>query len=332
MGVPHATRRLGRSFGLTEWLIAIRCGLMSHAQEFTVRDSTWHRVGPQNERFVLGRHQAPNGVCIGRSNSAGGIGGIEGGGGGDRGSKGLRADQINSKVRSPPRRRTILTPCQPPTCENSVPPDNATVKRGACCGDQAAFQTPDTRPNRLIEPRGGTRPPHRARGVCGRTADINARLAQRGGRGCGDGNGDVGSRKGARRVCLSSGQREGNKPVSVAKRAGAPLYVVQLSLSSQQREAAEDVENEEGASKTRAAGERRKDIVEIPCVADEGCDMYQLGRMQAAENDFVVKGPLHKSEPGGKVCGPVSRYAVRLLVDRSPPHRCRIFAGGFNSR
>ncbi|CAN0371684.1 unnamed protein product, partial [Ectocarpus sp. 8 AP-2014] len=28
----------------------------------------------------------------------------------------------------------------------------------------------------------------------------------------------------------------------------------------------------------------------------------------------------------------VSRYAVRLLVDRSPPHRCRIFTAGFNSR
>ncbi|CAN0549491.1 unnamed protein product [Ectocarpus sp. 8 AP-2014] len=60
--------------------------------------------------------------------------------------------------------------------------------------------------------------------------------------------------------------------------------------------------------------------------------MFQLGRMQSAENDFAVRGPLHQPKPGGKVCGPVSRYAVRLLVDRSPPHRCRIFTAGFNSR
>ncbi|CAM9236615.1 unnamed protein product, partial [Hapterophycus canaliculatus] len=165
---------------------------MSQPQEFTVRDSTWHRVGSKNEIFVLGRRQAANGVRIGRSSVNG-------------------------------------------------------------------------------------------------------------------------------------------KPVAAAERLGA-FHVVQLSLSSQQREAARDVENEKCASNTQAAGERRQHVVEIPCVADDGFDMFQLGRMQGVENDFVVKGPLHKSQPGGKVCGPVSRYAVRLLVDRSPPHRCTIFAGGFNSR
>lgn len=74
------------------------------------------------------------------------------------------------------------------------------------------------------------------------------------------------------------------------------------------------------------------DVVGLMCHEDPWTDMFQLGRMEGPENDFVVRGPLHQSGPGNKVCGPVSRYAVRLLVDRDPPHRCRIFTGGFNSR
>lgn len=108
---------------------------------------------------------------------------------------------------------------------------------------------------------------------------------------------------------------------------------MQLSLSSQQRQTACYAIHEGGcASNAKVVGETEEDMAEIPCFTDQRYDMYQLGRMEAPENDFVVKGPLHKSQAGGKVCGPVSRYAVRFLVDRSPPHRCTIFAGGFNSK
>lgn len=81
-----------------------------------------------------------------------------------------------------------------------------------------------------------------------------------------------------------------------------------------------------------AAPEVVAKVVEIRCREDPSTDMFQLGRMHGCDNDFSVRGPLHQSSPGGKVCGPVSRYAVRFLVDRSPPHRARIFAGGFDRR
>ncbi|CAM9472304.1 unnamed protein product, partial [Phaeothamnion confervicola] len=65
---------------------------------------------------------------------------------------------------------------------------------------------------------------------------------------------------------------------------------------------------------------------------DENADMFQLGRLQCSQNDFVVRGPLHQSKTG-KVCGPVSRYALRITCARDGPDRgtCRLFAGGFGA-
>ncbi|CAM9898344.1 unnamed protein product, partial [Ectocarpus sp. 12 AP-2014] len=41
-------------------------------KEFSVRDSTWHRVGPKNARFILARRESPNGVQVaGRSGNGG---------------------------------------------------------------------------------------------------------------------------------------------------------------------------------------------------------------------------------------------------------------------
>lgn len=74
------------------------------------------------------------------------------------------------------------------------------------------------------------------------------------------------------------------------------------------------------------------EVVQVRCRADPDTDMFQMGRMQGPGNDFEVKGPLHQPTPHGKVCGPVSRHAVRFLVDRRRPNRCRIFTGGFNGR
>ncbi|CAK4078840.1 unnamed protein product [Aphanomyces euteiches] len=54
-------------------------------------------------------------------------------------------------------------------------------------------------------------------------------------------------------------------------------------------------------------------------------DMFQVGRQPTVVNDFVVPGHLHGSK------GTISRFAVRILCDRSPPYDCRVFAGGFDT-
>lgn len=285
----------------------------------------------------------PNGVRIGRSDIDG-VCEVRRGRGGGGGSNGVGAVQESNNICGPLCQRHTLGPCQVPTRENPLRQNDmdgggssgsgcdVTLGKGVGCGNHAQFQTPNTTPSRRIQSRGGVCAPRRARDACGRAGTINAGTDYDDGKVCGHGNEDGSRRDRGKRNFSSNSQREG-KPVAVAERGVSAHYQVQLSLSSQQREEAENVENAEcGAPKTQATGKRRKDMVEIPCFAEEGCDMYQLGRMQAADNDFVVKGPLHKSQPGGKVCGPVSRYAVRFLVDRSPPHRCTIFAGGFNSR
>ena len=62
---------------------------------------------------------------------------------------------------------------------------------------------------------------------------------------------------------------------------------------------------------------------------DENCDMFQIGRMMVEQNDIVIRGPLHRDR-NGVLCGPVSRFACRILCQRSPPYTARLFAAGFN--
>ena len=70
--------------------------------------------------------------------------------------------------------------------------------------------------------------------------------------------------------------------------------------------------------------------VTIEYVPDDTTDMFQLGRMVVPQNDFVVRGPLHM-DANGVLCGPVSRYACRIVCSRLPPFDCYIFAAGFNN-
>ena len=70
--------------------------------------------------------------------------------------------------------------------------------------------------------------------------------------------------------------------------------------------------------------------VTIEYVPDETTDMFQLGRMVVPQNDFVVRGPLHM-DANGVLCGPVSRYACRIVCSRLAPFDCYIFAAGFNN-
>ncbi|CAM9737186.1 unnamed protein product, partial [Ectocarpus sp. 13 AM-2016] len=305
-------------------------------KEFSVRDSTWHRVGPKNARFILARRESPNGVQVGgRSGNVDGGGG--GGGGGDaHGGAGAvhKNDTVGSSpsrcqggMASPTRNTRTKEALVKHADGNEHDDDDGGVRstknvpRGRC-GKQVAFKTPEARPT---ESCGRRNPPHRARGGEGGIGGTNTRLPRNCGVSSGAGDGD-GQNRGGRSFFLKSAQGESQNH--------AAGYRLQLSLSAQQREAAERAVRGR-VSTTQAPAETlggAEDVVDVPCQADDGCDMFQLGRMQSAVNDFAVRGPLHQPKPGGKVCGPVSRYAVRLLVDRSPPHRCRIFTAGFNSR
>ena len=324
-------------------------------QEFLVRDSTWHRVGQKNASFVLTKRDVPNGVEIGgrsRSSSGGGGGGSGGGEGKpDSSTRRIRIVHENNVVLGPlccqgdGNQATTTTPtdpvCSTPTYDDAPAEnggDDTTGRHGAGHGCPSDFKTPEPRPNGMVvsDSCGGRDPAHRRARGGGGAGNTNGGTA-----GGNDGRGGYdagGKRDGGRGHCFPS-NRLGSGRVDVAEGdigGWETQYRMQLLLSAEQREAAEGT-GVWRSSKTRAAAaaaseESRGDVVNIACSAIDGCDMYQLGRMEGGENDFAVRGPLHQSKPGGKVCGPVSRYAVRLLVNRAPPHRCRIFAGGFNSR
>ena len=58
-------------------------------------------------------------------------------------------------------------------------------------------------------------------------------------------------------------------------------------------------------------------------------DEFQIGRSVSSVNDFRVAGAIHM-DSAGKVRGPVSRFACRILCHRLPPYRCYVHAGGFD--
>lgn len=298
------------------------------SQEFTVRDSTWHRVGRKNEAFILRRREAPNGVHVG-------------GGAGGGSIDGDTQNSNKNDIRIMHTKNTVCSPfcCQlgseatavPATPRYHAPAEtdddggSGTGGMAARHGPQPEFKTPEARSNGPSESFGRRSLPQRVRGESGNVSATRNETNDNGGRGD-DGSENLDARRGG---CFPSVPSDGQRAVGERK----ALYRIQLSLSAPQREAAERLGFGQAlkAPTTQAAAEG-DGMVTVSCSADDGCDMYQLGRMEGGGNDFAVRGPLHQSKPGGKVCGPVSRYAVRLLVDRAPPYRCRIFAGGFNSR
>ena len=72
-------------------------------------------------------------------------------------------------------------------------------------------------------------------------------------------------------------------------------------------------------------------VVVTEYIPDAAADMYQLGRLQVRQNDFVVKGPLTKNDRG-QFCGPISRYAARVMCSRLPPYEAFVCAAGFDSK
>ncbi|XP_071512085.1 E3 ubiquitin-protein ligase pellino homolog 1-like [Diadema antillarum] len=78
----------------------------------------------------------------------------------------------------------------------------------------------------------------------------------------------------------------------------------------------------------------RHQTVVVEYSSDATTDMFQIGRSTEPVIDFVVMDTV----PGAKTqkdCvvseSTISRFACRIIVERSPPHTSRIYAAGFNS-
>jgi len=80
----------------------------------------------------------------------------------------------------------------------------------------------------------------------------------------------------------------------------------------------------------------RSQAIIVEYQSDEDTDMFQIGRSSESPIDFVVIDTL-VSDPnktnGEKLVqqSTISRFACRILIERSPPHRARIYAAGFDS-
>eukprot|EP01004_Peranema_trichophorum_P000949 NODE_1107_length_2125_cov_41.738262_g936_i0.p1 GENE.NODE_1107_length_2125_cov_41.738262_g936_i0~~NODE_1107_length_2125_cov_41.738262_g936_i0.p1 ORF type:complete len:600 (-),score=121.85 NODE_1107_length_2125_cov_41.738262_g936_i0:192-1991(-) len=66
--------------------------------------------------------------------------------------------------------------------------------------------------------------------------------------------------------------------------------------------------------------------VKIPFEPDEDSDLFQFGRKENCGNDWQISG---KHYDNG--CGPVSRYAFRIMADRNT-RECSVAAGGFDEQ
>eukprot|EP00519_Triparma_laevis_P003038 CAMPEP_0182498678 /NCGR_PEP_ID=MMETSP1321-20130603/6805_1 /TAXON_ID=91990 /ORGANISM="Bolidomonas sp., Strain RCC1657" /LENGTH=336 /DNA_ID=CAMNT_0024702763 /DNA_START=46 /DNA_END=1053 /DNA_ORIENTATION=+ len=77
--------------------------------------------------------------------------------------------------------------------------------------------------------------------------------------------------------------------------------------------------------------EAQSKVVVTSYIPDQALDMFQLGRLAVKQNDFCFRGPLTSNERG-QFCGPVSRYAARIMCERTPPYSTWICAAGFDNK
>lgn len=79
----------------------------------------------------------------------------------------------------------------------------------------------------------------------------------------------------------------------------------------------------------------RTQAVIVEYTEDEGTDMFQVGRSSESPIDFVVMdtcaGGSDGSNEGRVAQSTISRFACRILADRSDPRIARIYAAGFDS-
>lgn len=68
---------------------------------------------------------------------------------------------------------------------------------------------------------------------------------------------------------------------------------------------------------------------------DHKTDFFQIGRSTETIIDYIVIDTIPGEKDNIKAAlkqSTISRYACRLVVDRSPPYHTRLFSGGFNSK
>ncbi|XP_070494320.1 protein pellino isoform X1 [Chironomus tepperi] len=76
----------------------------------------------------------------------------------------------------------------------------------------------------------------------------------------------------------------------------------------------------------------RNQAVIVEYQEDENTDMFQVGRSSESPIDFVVMDTLPGDKKDSKVMqSTISRFACRIIVERSESHRARIYAAGFDS-
>ncbi|RWS27447.1 protein pellino-like isoform X3 [Leptotrombidium deliense] len=76
----------------------------------------------------------------------------------------------------------------------------------------------------------------------------------------------------------------------------------------------------------------RNQAVIVEYMIDEETDMFQIGRSSESPIDFVViDTPTADKTESSAQQSTISRFACRILIDRSPPYTARIFAAGFDS-
>ncbi|KAM4779464.1 E3 ubiquitin-protein ligase pellino homolog 2 isoform X2 [Corvus cornix cornix] len=78
----------------------------------------------------------------------------------------------------------------------------------------------------------------------------------------------------------------------------------------------------------------RSQTVIVEYIHDKDTDMFQVGRSTESPIDFVVTDTISGSQNNDETQitqSTISRFACRIVCDRSPPYTARIFAAGFDS-
>ncbi|RZF46821.1 hypothetical protein LSTR_LSTR008053 [Laodelphax striatellus] len=79
----------------------------------------------------------------------------------------------------------------------------------------------------------------------------------------------------------------------------------------------------------------RTQAIIVEYMPDENTDMFQIGRSSESPIDFVVMDTVpglgEKGSENKVLASTISRFACRILADRTNPHIVRIYAAGFDS-
>ncbi|XP_068424414.1 E3 ubiquitin-protein ligase pellino homolog 1b [Clinocottus analis] len=130
-------------------------------------------------------------------------------------------------------------------------------------------------------------------------------------------NGDRGRRKSRFALC--------KRP----KSNGVKPSTVHIACSPQ---AAKAISNRDQHSISYTLSRAQTVVVEY--TQDSNTDMFQIGRSTESPIDFVVTDTVAGSQSNAdtqSVQSTISRFACRIMCQRTPPHAARIYAAGFDS-